>query len=373
MNEMASSFDRSNYLDEMIIPIVIPAYEPEKSFIEFTKSLIKNIDQRIIVIDDGSGRQYEWIFDKLSTMKEITVLKHAVNLGKGRSLKDAFNYVLNTFPLALGVVTADSDGQHKVEDIKRVIDALKNNSNSLILGSRVFSGEGVPWKSLMGNTITSKVFRYLCGINLSDTQTGLRGIPRRLMEESLTVEGERFDYETNMLLNSYGKYEFVEVPIETVYESKTNHRTHFDPLRDSLRIYRLIFSYSLSSLLSVIIDFSAFSVMTNSGMEIWLATALGRLASTITNFTINRKIVFKAEDSICRRLIRYLLLVCVSGTISALAVSALDRIFGGKTVILKAIVEALLFFFNFFVQRSFVFSKKRADKKSNTDRSDALR
>ena len=344
------------------VPIIIPAYEPSSRLLELCESLLSMGMPDVIIVDDGSDGEYRQIFDEIKNKYHFTILRHAINQGKGRALKTAYNYILSECPDIVGVVTADSDGQHTVEDIKRIIDALVANPERMILGCRVFDGEDIPWKSRFGNKVTSKVFRYLCGIKLSDTQTGLRGIPKSLAEKSLLIKGERFDYETNVLLNSNDEYEFMEIPIETVYESKKDHKTHFDPLKDSLMIYRLIISYTLSSLLSVVIDFTIFTLLMKSGSNVWLATAVGRLGSTITNFTINRKVVFKAEGNIFRQLFGYLLLVLVSGTTSALLINLLSKLFAGYTIIWKALVESFLFFFNYYIQRSFVFSKKKRRK-----------
>lgn len=343
-------------------PVIIPSYEPDTMLNHLCASLKDAGIFNFIVIDDGSGQEYQPIFEMIEKNYHCKILRHAVNLGKGRALKNAFNYVLNECPNAIGVITADSDGQHTPDDIKRCMLCLCENPESLILGCRKFQGDHVPWRSRIGNKLTKNIFRYVCGIKISDTQTGLRGIPKSLMLDALTIKGERFDYETNMLLNAHDKCSFIEVPIETIYESKSNHKTHFEPLYDSFMIYSLIFFYLFSSILSVLIDFSIFSLSINTGGNIWIATMLGRLCSTIVNFTVNRSVVFKSKGSIFKQWGGYLALVCVSGIISALMVHGLSQIFGGKIIILKAIVEGSLFFFNYYVQRNIIFAKKRENK-----------
>ncbi len=344
--------------NQNLIPIIIPSYEPDAALLDLCQNLYDAGYQNVIIVNDGSDPSFDGLFDQIAENYHYTILRHAINLGKGRALKDAFNYALCENK-CIGVITADSDGQHKPEDIARCMEEMVKHPEALVLGTRVFNGDEIPWKSKLGNVLTSKLFRYLCGIELSDTQTGLRGIPRSLMEKCLSIHGERFDFETNVLLNANDEYQFVEVPIETVYESKTDHKTHFDPWKDSLMIYRLIFSYTLSSILSVILDFSVFTIMTNGGMNLWLATAIGRCTSTVSNFVINRNAVFKSKGNPVKQLLKYLLLVCVSGTLSALSVSAISTVWNENVVIIKAIVEGLLFFFNYYVQRGFVFSKKR--------------
>lgn len=341
------------------IPVIIPSYEPDLSLLNLCDRLFNLGFRRVIVIDDGSDEEYKPIFENIESIYGFKILHHAINLGKGRALKDAFNFVLYQYPDVIGVITADSDGQHTPEDIRNCANNLINHPENLILGCRVFDGDHIPWKSKMGNSLTKVIFRYLCGIKLSDTQTGLRGIPRSLMYQCLIIKGERFDYETNVLLNANESYDFIEVPITTVYESKSDHKTHFDPFRDSIMIYRLIFSYILNSFLSVLIDFTIFSFITKAGANLWVATALGRVGSMLTNFSINHKIVFKSKGRIVRRFLRYLALVIISGTASALMIFGLSKIFREKTIVLKIVVEGILFFFNYYVQRSYVFSNRK--------------
>ncbi len=221
------------------IPIVIPSYEPDERLLKLLEDLKENEFDKVIIVDDGSGIEYRHIFKEAKKKYSATVLRHSVNQGKGRALKTAFNYLLSEEKDMIGCVTADSDGQHSIEDIRKVMSVLSLNKDSLILGSRDFSLEGVPDKSRKGNTITSVVMNFLYGIRISDTQTGLRGIPRDFMEKLLCVDGERFEFETNMLIACKGKVNIIEVPIETIYDSKEDHKTHFNPIKDSIRIYKL--------------------------------------------------------------------------------------------------------------------------------------
>lgn len=225
------------------IPIIIPAYEPDNRLLKLLNDINTCNLGPVIIVDDGSGSEFSDIFSKayscIKTKKGV-ILTHSHNMGKGCALKTAFTYVLDTYPSAIGVVTADSDGQHTTECIKSVIDTLATNSNSLILGVRSFNEPEIPWKSRLGNKLTSQIFYFAAGIKISDTQTGLRGIPISFVRNLIDIKGERFEFETNMLLESIKDYPIIEVPIKTIYESKYNHQTHFDPIKDSIKIYRII-------------------------------------------------------------------------------------------------------------------------------------
>ena len=220
------------------------------------------------------------------------------------------------------------------------------------MGSRNFDSEDIPWKSKLGNELTKKVCSYLCGIKVSDTQTGLRGIPHEFMKELMNVPGERFEFETNMLIRSRDKFEIIEIPIQTIYESKKDHKTHFDPILDSIRIYRifgiLFLKYIISSLSSSVLDlllFSAFCGLLHSWNELYYVT-VATAAARVISATKNRGI------SVMKY---FMLAVCIMLS-SALLVTFGVRLFSDSSeVFIKLIVDTALFFVSYKVQQVFVY------------------
>lgn len=341
------------------IPIIIPTYEPDKRLSALCQDLKSSGFQNVLIVDDGSGARYRKIFDEIEEEYHYMILRNAVNLGKGRALKLAFNHCLNEYGQSLiGVITADSDGQHKVEDIRRCMGELRVHSDSMILGCRDFSKPGIPWKSSFGNNLTKFSMHYLCGLKVTDTQTGLRGIPREFMKTILSTPGDRYDYETNVLLESKGEVSIIEVPIDTIYDSEENHQTHFDPFRDSLMIYKVILSYSLTSVLTTVVDFIVFAIANGVGASIAFSTALARLIAAVLNFSLNRNVVFKSKGNPRIQVIQYGLLVAFSGFISANLITLISHKVSIEIVGIKAVVETILFFFNYLVQRLFIFTNK---------------
>lgn len=193
----------------------------------------------MIVVNDGSTRG----LGHLAAVEPLVerVLVHPVNRGKGAALKTAFDFVGEA-----DVVTADADGQHTPGDIVRVAEALKNQREGLVLGVRAFAGK-VPLRSRFGNWWTRLFFFLLTGLSVRDTQTGLRGIPAPLLKRVQALPGERYEYEMVMLADAkYHPQRPVEIPIETIYLDN-NAESHFSPLKDTVRIYRALFRYLLSS------------------------------------------------------------------------------------------------------------------------------
>ena len=283
------------------VPVIIPSYEPDERLLSLLNTL--NIEKigPVIIVDDGSGKQYSAVFAQAEAIikpNNGVLLSHEINKGKGQALKTAFHYVLENIPDSIGAVTADSDGQHTAECIKKIVEALYDNSNALILGVRNLKRDDIPWKSRIGNSITEKVFAYVAGVHISDTQTGLRGIPREFMKLLLNVPGERFEFETQMLLESVKKYPIEEIPIETIYDSAENHQTHFNPIIDSAKIYHILgkkfFKYFFSSASSCVVDLILFLVFCRLfekkwGLYVAIATILARIISAIYNYSIRGK------------------------------------------------------------------------------------
>ena len=254
--------------------LIIPSLDPDEKLIETVKkSASAGIDD-IILVDDGSSPECRRRFDELELLPYVTVLTHKVNMGKGAALKTAFSYFLENRKDRSGVVTADGDGQHRTEDIIACADEMKNGDHAIVLGCRDFSLPNVPKRSRFGNTLTSKVFRLLCGMCITDTQTGLRAIPKEYLPAVINAAGSRFEYETNMLLlMDMQNIPFREVTIQTVYIDE-NSSSHFRPVRDSLRVYGIIFKFIGSSLLSSAVDVLVFHIL-----GILLASCVGALCA----------------------------------------------------------------------------------------------
>ena len=221
------------------IPI-IPSLDPDDKLIKLVNDLIENNFKKIIIVDDGSPDKT--IFNKLDEKDEVILLTHKVNKGKGAALKTAFSYYKdNLMNKYKGVVCVDSDGQHSISDTINIGNVMVKE-NMFVLGTRLFNTKATPLRNKTGNRITSNMFHKLYGVYLKDTQTGLRAIPNRLIDFHLNVEGERFEYEMNVLIDLVKNNEvIIEENIKTIYLKNSNRRSHFKVVRDSYRIYKILF------------------------------------------------------------------------------------------------------------------------------------
>jgi len=347
---------------EIKVLVLIPSLEPNNRLLELLESLRvqfemaenAQIKAATLLVDDGSGPEYAHIFEQARDRYGCTVLRHAVNLGKGRALKTAFNYFLNEMPDFHAVVTVDSDGQHAADDIIRCIKELSSES-CLIIGCRNFTQKPIPFKSRFGNKMTRNVFHFLGGTLISDTQTGLRLIPAPLVGTMLAIPGERFEYEMNMLIECGQRgLKIKEVPIKTIY-SDNNRATHFNPLWDSLKIYGTFLKYIGSSLGAAATDFFIFWLLTSLGTRIADAMVFSRAIGIIFNFTVNRNIVFKSRKNIFSQAFKYLILAGVSGVAAYYILIFLH----GYLPLLasKIIAETALFFVRYYIQKTKIFNR----------------
>lgn len=345
--------------------VILPSLNPTDKLNAVVDGLIDAGFSDIIVVDDGSGKEYQLPFEQAAELSQVTLLRHEVNRGKGAALKTAFRYLMESRPDIQCAITADGDGQHLPGDILNCALALKDNPDALVLGCRDFTLPEVPFKSRNGNRITSFIFRTGCGIRLSDTQTGLRGAGAALFPALTEVSGDRYEYETNMLLMLHRMgIPFVEVKIETVYEDN-NSGSHFRPFRDSFLIYKLIIKYMASSFASAGIDLLAFLILHAifGGMLAKLAvpvcTVAARVISSFVNFNLNKKLVFGSGKKYSSAIVRYYILCVIQLSVSAGLVYLLGRLFTTDSswllTLLKAVVDTVLFFLSFHIQREWVF------------------
>lgn len=334
--------------------VLIPAYRPSAGLVDLVRDLSARGMPAILLVDDGSGPEFDEIFNGAAQFPSVQILRHAVNLGKGAALKTGINHALCAFPGLVGIVTADADGQHHPEDIERVAASLRSHPEALVLGSRTFDAE-VPLRSRFGNILTRRLMQTLIGSKLQDTQTGLRGIPAALAARLLRVEARGYEFELEMLIAARQLgVAVVEVPIRTIYEPG-NKSSHFNPLTDSMKIYFVLLRFSSVSLLAALLDNLIFYLVWKRTGNILGAQVVARLGAVVFNYSMVRGRVFASKEAHRVLLPKYLLLVLTSGTASYLGIQFLNAHLGVTAMPAKLFVETLLFFVNFAVQRMFIF------------------
>lgn len=376
--------------------IIMPVLNPDHKMTDFLDSLLEAGFKDVIIVNDGSREDTVHFFEEADSHEEVTLLVHEVNKGKGAGLKTAFSYLASERPDITCAVTVDGDGQHDVKSIKDCLVKAETEPHAVIIGGRDFDDPNVPARSKAGNKISRVVYRFACGIKLNDTQTGLRVIPAEYFEKFSTLKGDRYEYETNMLIALVNmKIPYYEVPIKTIYIDD-NASSHFNTVTDSFKIYKIVlayfFKFILSSLSSWIIDIGVYWITLGICARVWnlnesiadsyslaislirhmwnlniaavlIATLVSRVTSSIFNFAVNRKVVFKDVDNVRTTAGKYFTLALCQLILSFVLVDLLANgvfhVTGFLNVLIKCIVDGCLFFFSYGIQRKWVFKNKK--------------
>lgn len=358
------------------ISVVLPSLDPDEKLNAVIDGLLFYGFTDIILVNDGSRQEnLHYFTDAAAAHPEIHLLHHEVNRGKGAALKTAFRWFLENRPEGLGVVTVDGDNQHHPEDTRACCEKMLETGHC-VLGCRDFSLDNVPARSRFGNRTTSMVFKIFVGMTISDTQTGLRALPREAVETLVNVKGDRFEYETNMLLAfKDNAMPFDEVKIRTVYIEE-NKSSHFRTFTDSWRIYKLIlahfFKYTLSSLTCAVVDTGAYALLGKvlsgalKGFALTAASGVGaRVISSLLNFFLNKKLVFGTNTDTKTAMLRY---YCLAVPQMALQVGLTQGIYalfsirdtaGGLRTLVYAIVMAVLYVISYMIQQRWVFAPQK--------------
>lgn len=349
------------------VTILIPAYNPDGKLLALLPKLREKFD-RIVLVDDGSTSGRE-IFPQAAPYVE-KILVHEKNRGKGAALKTGFSYIAES---GSDVITADADGQHTPEDIAKVAEGLKTQRGGLVLGVRAFTGK-VPFRSRFGNTWTRWLFFFMTRLMINDTQTGLRGIPFELLAHIAAIPGDRYEYEMAMLADARNhEQKPLQIPIETIYIEE-NATSHFNPILDTIRVYRSLFQFCLSSVLSFLLDNAVFAAVvwyfagkaTARREDVLIALVAARLASSNFNFFYNRFVVFYRRRKLTRMRVQrgvrnyftywalVLALAAASYALTTLCAALFD-VRGVAITIVKIVVETFLFLASYFIQKRFIF------------------
>lgn len=340
--------------------VVIPAYEPDERLIALLKELNEKLEAVFLIVNDGSSKESERIFSKAQDYG--TVLQHDRNYGKGRAVKTALSFI-ETQKDSDRVVIADADGQHTAADIALLLRTEPEEKNALITGCRSFQGD-VPFRSRLGNQLTRAVFWLFSGNWLKDTQTGLRAFDGSLIPRFLEISGDRYDYETNVLMTCVKEHiRIIEIPIETIY-LEGNKSSHFRVFKDSARIYMTMFKFASSSFLSFCVDYLLYSVLLycTSGLGMVAAEAasniMARIVSATFNYSLNRHYVFRYKGNPWQSALSYAALAIAILAVNTAMLLWLVEDRGMSGLKAKIVVEISIFFFSFLIQKFLIFKKR---------------
>lgn len=339
--------------------ILIPAYNPSEKLVNLVRDL-QPYNVAILVVNDGT--ENKTIFNKLKKYNNLKIIGYNTNHGKGYAMKYGIKYYFdNYYNDYKGIITVDADYQHLPSDIMRIASAME--TDNIVLGTRDFNSKDVPLPNRLGNQLTSIVFKILYGKKISDTQTGLRGIPNSLLEKTLYVKGERFEYEMEALIYYVNnKIKLKEIKIETIYYEKSESKFH--KVFDSIKIYKVMLTeavrFLITSLLSSFIDIILFTIVLSifnylGDISIIIATIIARLIADYVNFNLTNKFVFNSKENSRSILIKYYHLSFFKMFLSSILVLLISKFIFISKPIIKIFVDTLIYFISYKVQKKYIF------------------
>ena len=200
----------------MKITVGIPAYNEEKNIAKIIVELKKIVDQ-IIVCDDGSTDSTSTIAESLGAV----VIKHPKNLGYGSAIRSIFLKAREINSEIL--VTIDADGQHKIEDIKKVVKPIVDGQADISIGSRFLGKhDNAPKYRKLGINIITKVTNSSLSEKITDAQSGFRAYNNKVLQ-TLTPSDSGMGISTEILIKSSSLgFKIAEVPTEIQYEGDTS-------------------------------------------------------------------------------------------------------------------------------------------------------
>ena len=270
--------------------VLIPAYEPDEQLVILARRLTQ-AGLQVLVVDDGSGRDYREIFAR--TGEYATVITLPQNSGKGAALKAGMAYIREKLPQCKHFITCDADGQHRVEDVLRVRDQL-HKGDKFVLTVRQFRKD-MPLRSKVGNSLSRFVYALLANRYLSDNQSGLRGFSAEQIDWLVKVERDKYDYEMNVLYYAAKKnIRIATVPIEAIYIGN-NESSHFQPIADTVRIYRSLLKLALGTWVGLIVSEVLVAVLSLTLGYRHLILTMPSVAafSYLVNIIISRHVCFR--------------------------------------------------------------------------------
>ena len=217
-------------IEKLKICIIIPTYNNATTL----KKVIEDISRyskNIIVVNDGSTDN---TFEILTELSYIDVISYKKNTGKGFALRKGFEYAIEKgYKYA---ITIDADGQHFAEDMSLFVEKIEEEKDTVIIGARNMTQEGVPGKSSFGHRFSNFWFWVETGIKHPDTQSGFILYPLDRIKESKWFT-KKYEFEIEVIVRLAWKgVKITYVPIKVYYAPAGERISHFRPFVDFSRI-----------------------------------------------------------------------------------------------------------------------------------------
>lgn len=321
---------------------VIPSYKPNEKLISILKELKENKIE-CIVVNDGSSDKYDSIFNKVKDYAHL--IEYYPNKGKGYAIKEGLKYIEKTYKNSV-IVTIDSDGEHRPKDAIKLLKIAEKKPNTLVLGKNT--------KHKLSTSITNWFYHFTTGVTLQDTKSGLRAFQDKLIPHFLTIDGNRFDYEMNMLLSCPKEnIDIYEEPIETIHDNDI--ASNYNMIKDTYLIYRKMIIYTITSLIAAVVDFFVYLLVVYLTNNVTISNILARVTSTNVNYIATKSLVFKDKRNAKQSVFKYYALAIATLLVSTILLHIAVNIFHMNKYIFKIVIDTILFLLNWSFANKYVF------------------
>lgn len=331
------------------LAVIVPAHRPNNSLVDLIGRIREKNFAAIIVVDEGSGPDAQDLFARLAAIPGVTVLHHAVAMGRGAALKTAFNQALMAHPALLGVVTTDAVAD--AESIQAVAECFGAQPECLVLGSRV-----------PRNTVAGNLLDGIMGRRFDDPQTGLRAIPMSLLPELVRIPAAGDDFETAMIVKA------LQLPVEIVECPVGGDPSRTVAIRSCLPLLGSGLRNGAVFALAAVLDYLVYLLVLHFTRSIPTSLVVGRLCTVpVYRWLANMYRRYSPEQRDAA-FYKCVILAATTGGLAWLGIQQARAVFDLSFSSSKIWTESVLLLLAFFVQRDFIFQQARrpADKERAT-------
>lgn len=216
--------------NELSTCVIIPTYNNATTIEQVIVGVLVYTTNIIVVVDGSTDNTNE----RLKKFDNIEVILYEQNVGKGWAIRKGFEKARTLgFDYA---ITIDSDGQHFPDDLPIFIDELKQNPDSVIIGSRNIKADGMPSKNTFANKFSNFWFWAETNLKLPDTQSGYRLYPIKLYRDTKFFT-RKYEFEIEVIVRSaWSGIKVIPVPVKVYYPPEDERVSHFRPMPDFTRI-----------------------------------------------------------------------------------------------------------------------------------------
>lgn len=329
-----------NMNSEMVI--LMPVYNPNERIINYVKKLKEN-NYQVVLINDGSKSEYHSLFEKM--VHDCKIISYPLFKGKGYAIKKGIHYIKEHLQDKKGIIILENE--YDLMYINHIRTVINKNSQKMCVVHH------------KGKRFLTKLFSMIYNKEFIDVDSELFGFSMNYLDQMMAVDENC--YEVQSLIQSVqNNQEIEEIQLENKQQPfHLKNKTIQVLYVIFLHLIRFVSSSIISSVIDVLLAWILLDVlkiwMTNDFWRIALSSLIARVLSTIVNYVINKKYVFKGKASSKQTAIRFLILTIIITILSTLFVYVASSLHIMSEKLAKPVGDLLLFLLSYSAQTKWVF------------------